>query len=273
MVKLLRFGRLGAGHIPIIFGIVFSITLGFTYCLSVYYDNVDPWLPYISSSGDERPESCIFSFLLNICAFMCMLIIYLRYKLITQLNREQDDFLKKINELTFSIGMIASLSMMIVANFQQTAEWTIHITAAVICFSSSVVYMCMDAFVTRYMYPTFNGNSIANVRIVLSIIAVISLVCAIGFGFAASAKYHSVYPDKPTPRPWDQRKEFQPGYNIHCVSAFFEWFLAFLIMLHIVSFTRDFEIIHVRLIVEALVSHLDHEPIWTSSDDLATRIC
>ncbi|CEF69237.1 Frag1/DRAM/Sfk1 family-containing protein [Strongyloides ratti] len=268
MVKILRMGRIGAAHIPISFGILLSATLGITYCLSVYNHDVDYWLPYISSSGDARPESCIFSFLLNISAVLCLLNLYLRYMLVAQLNRELDVFLKIINRIAFTMGVIAGVSMLIVANFQQTAQWTIHITAAVICFTSAVIYMCIDSFVTMYMYPTYNNKKIALIRIGIASAGVISLILAISFGFAASIKFHSVYPDEDIPRPWSNRKYYTPGYGLHCVSAFFEWLLALIIMFYIISFSRDFESIHVKLTVEALVSHLDHEVIWASSDDL-----
>uniref|UniRef100_A0A0K0FPT7 DNA damage-regulated autophagy modulator protein 2 n=1 Tax=Strongyloides venezuelensis TaxID=75913 RepID=A0A0K0FPT7_STRVS len=272
MVKILRMGRIGAGHIPVIFGILLSLTLGVTYCLSVYFDDVDYWLPYISSSGDARPESCIFSFLLNITAVLCILNLYLRYMLVAQLNRELDLFLKKINRINFTFGMVAGFSMLIVANFQQTAQWTIHITAAVICFTSSVIYMCIDSFITLYMYPTYNNKKIAYIRIGIAITGIIALALAIIFGFAASIKFHSVYPDKEIPKPWSRRKILMPGYDLHCISAFFEWLLAVIIMAYVISFSRDFESIHVKLTVEALVSHLDHEVIWASSDDLTRTV-
>lgn len=47
--------------------------------LAVWQGDVDPVFPYISSSGDHRPESCFFSMMLNLCSFLIMLIIYLRY--------------------------------------------------------------------------------------------------------------------------------------------------------------------------------------------------
>lgn len=188
--------------------------------------------------------------------------------LVAQLNRELDIFLKIVNRIAFTFGIIAGFSMLIVANFQQTAEWTIHIFAAVVCFTSAVIYMCIDSFVTMYMYPTYNNKRIALIRIGIATAGVISLLLAIIFGFAASIKFHSEFPDQDIPKPWSQKKYYTPGYNLHCISALFEWLLALIIMIYVISFSRDFESLHVKLTVEALVNHLDHEFIWASSDDL-----
>uniref|UniRef100_A0AC35U2G0 DNA damage-regulated autophagy modulator protein 2 n=1 Tax=Rhabditophanes sp. KR3021 TaxID=114890 RepID=A0AC35U2G0_9BILA len=258
MVKILRLGNLGAGHLPIFFGILFTINLGFTYCMAVYNGDTDPLLPYISSVGDARPESCIFSLFMNICGALCILIIYLRYMLVAQLNREHDMWLKSVNRISFSFGLVAGVAMLIVGNFQETADWTVHIFAAVLCFTSATIYMCVDAFITKYMHPTYNNKRIANYRMLIASISVISLLSAIILGFAASRRFHDTYPDRDIPRPWNN-KYFTPGYTLHCWSAMFEWVLAVLIMIYIISFSRDFETIHVKLRVESLVSHLDDD--------------
>lgn len=57
---------------------IISRISGVTYCFSVSRGDVDPVFPYISASGNTRPESCLFSLLLNFCAFLSFLLVYLR---------------------------------------------------------------------------------------------------------------------------------------------------------------------------------------------------
>lgn len=40
------------------------------YIISVNDDHVKPFLPYISDTGGKVPESCIFSLLLSLAAFL-----------------------------------------------------------------------------------------------------------------------------------------------------------------------------------------------------------
>lgn len=65
---MLHCGRLNAGHLPVVVAILSTITFAVTYTMAVYRGDVDPVLPYISDTADARPESCIFSQLLNITA-------------------------------------------------------------------------------------------------------------------------------------------------------------------------------------------------------------
>jgi hypothetical protein len=59
---------LNSGHLPVVVAMLAAATFGGTYTMAVYRHDVDPLLPYISATGNERPESCIFSQLLNLTA-------------------------------------------------------------------------------------------------------------------------------------------------------------------------------------------------------------
>ncbi|TMS36557.1 hypothetical protein L596_003696 [Steinernema carpocapsae] len=156
---MLQWGRLGAGHIPVIFSILFTFMLGATYVVAVWHKDVDPVFPYISSSGDQRPESCVFSLLLNFCAILTALIIYLRYGLVKELNRNFHQNTTRLNNLSLYVGLLSSCGMFIVANFQETAVIQIHMGGAIVCFGGSCLYMLMQAAITWLMYPTFVSRS------------------------------------------------------------------------------------------------------------------
>uniref|UniRef100_A0A1I7XXX6 DNA damage-regulated autophagy modulator protein 2 n=1 Tax=Steinernema glaseri TaxID=37863 RepID=A0A1I7XXX6_9BILA len=264
---MLQCGKLGAGHIPVVFGILFTFMLGTTYVFAVWHRDVDPVFPYISSSGDQRPESCIFSLLLNFCAFLIALIIYLRFGLVKELNRDFHLSTNRLNILALWVGITSSMGMFLVANFQETAVIQIHMTGAIICFGGSCVYMLLHAAITWFMYPTFVNRPIAFLRTGLAVVASTLFVISLSCGILAAHKFHAAFPDKPTPRPWSGDPD-QPGFELHCISAVAEWALAIVNMLYILSYSRDFEKIRVQLRVQPLVFHLGQSPLYNSLEDL-----
>ncbi|CAD5221984.1 unnamed protein product [Bursaphelenchus xylophilus] len=266
-MRLLQVGRLGAGHLPVLFAIVFTAMLGATYCFAVYHGDVDPVFPYISANGDNRPESCVFSMLLNLCALLSIVIVHLRYSLIAELNRSSNLFLKRLNGLALYLGTFGGIGMFIVANFQETAVVKVHLFGAFTCFGFGGLYMVLQAIISHLMCPLFAGRRAANIRSVLAGFSVVSFFVAVYYGVAAANEFHKFHPNDPTPRPWSH-KQMHEGYELHCVSALAEWILALLNMAFILSFSRDFEKIRVDLRVNPLVGHLDQSPIWRSESDL-----
>ncbi|KAI1731977.1 frag1/DRAM/Sfk1 family domain-containing protein [Ditylenchus destructor] len=269
-MRLLQLGQLGAAHLPIAFAIVFTAMLGFTYTFSVWRGDVDPVFPYISASGDNRPESCVFSMLLNICSALSMLVVFLRYSLVVELNRSSDLILKQFNRLSLYAGLLGAVGMSIVANFQETAVIQMHLFGAFLCFGSGCIYMLSQTWVSYRMYPLFAGMRIAKIRAVISVASTVMFVLALGFGITAANTFHRHFPDLPTPRPWSHKLVPMPGYDLHCISAAAEWTLAILNMCFLLSFSREFEKIRCQLGVQPLVSHLDQSPLWASVADLTS---
>uniref|UniRef100_A0A183CBA9 DNA damage-regulated autophagy modulator protein 2 n=1 Tax=Globodera pallida TaxID=36090 RepID=A0A183CBA9_GLOPA len=261
-MRILQMKRLGAGHLPVFFAICFVTMLGCTYAVSVWRGDIDPVFPYISASGDARPESCIFSMMLSVCSFFSVLLIILRYSLVVELNRSSDLKLKAVNRLAFYVGISSGVGMFIVANFQETAVVQVHLFGAFLCFGSGCVYMLLQSWVTYRMSPLFNGPQIAHIRLAIALAGTISFATAFSFGLMAANTFHYYYPDRPTPRPWTRKHGLLPGYDLHCISAIAEWTLALLKMAFLLSYSREFEKIRVELGVQPLVSHLDQSPIW-----------
>jgi len=268
-MRILQMGRLGSGHLPVAFAIIFTFMLGITYVTSVWRGDVDPVFPYISASGDTRPESCVFSMLLNLCSFLSLLVCYLRYSLVVELNRGSDAILEKMNEVTLYFGALGAFGMFIVANFQETALIYIHLFGAILCFGTGVLFMAGTAACSYRMHPIFSNQRIAHVRAAMAAVGVVLFFTSLVCGIWAGRVFHSVFPDLPTPRPWSRKLVPMPGYELHCVSALAEWLLACLNMCFILSFSREFEKIRVQLGVQPLVSHLDQSPLWHSINDLS----
>ncbi|VDK42676.1 unnamed protein product [Anisakis simplex] len=257
---MLQLGNLGAGHLPVFLAMLGTLMLGSTYVVAVYRGDVDPLFPYISAEGDRRPESCLFSMMLNLSSFLTMLIIYLRYSLVSELNRSSDLCLKRINELSLVAGLIGAVGMFCVANFQETALLIVHWTSAFVCFGSGCIYMLIQSYITIHMYPLYANRHIGFVRSFIALIAVISFCTGTLF-------FIDSYPHR-YPRMMSLI-QFDEGYDLHCISAVSEWVLAISNFVFLLSYSRDFEKIQVELGVQPLVAHLDQSPLWRSATDLS----
>ncbi|KAF7639625.1 hypothetical protein Mgra_00000950 [Meloidogyne graminicola] len=261
---LLQMGGIGAGHLPVLFSINFVLMLVITYIFSVWRGDVDPVFPYISASGDSRPESCLFSMFLNISSFFIALIVILRYHLIAELINQNSDFEKQIlfitNRFSLFSGLLGGLGMFIVANFQETAVVKVHLIGALLSFGSGCIYMLIQSFIVYKMFPKFVGKRIVYIRLIIAITSTFCFFIAFFLGLSASLTFHSYYPDLPTPRPWNRKFSPMPGYNLHCFSAIAEWILAILHMSFLLSFSREFEKIQVEFKVKTIVQHLDYSP-------------
>ncbi|KAJ1359312.1 hypothetical protein KIN20_018005 [Parelaphostrongylus tenuis] len=264
---MLQCGILGAAHLPIVLGILFTINLVTTYIMAVLRSDVEAIFPYVSATADHRPESCFFSLLLNICAILLMVVMYLRYSLIAVLIRDSDKIMDMGNLTSFCVGMVGGFAMLIVANFQETAIIGVHLLAACICFGSGCVYTILQSWITLRMHPLYTNRRIGVIRAIIAAIATASFIIAISCGTYAAHEFHRYYPNLPTPRPWN-RKVWQPGYNFHVMSALAEWIMAVAHVSFILTYARDFEKIRVSLYIESLVSHLDHSPLVRSLNDM-----
>ncbi|KHJ98660.1 hypothetical protein OESDEN_01352 [Oesophagostomum dentatum] len=295
---MLQCGALGASHLPIIFGILFSINLG-QNC-------------YISSTAmnqayfDVQETAVITVHLLAAllcfgsgCLYMIMQswITVRMYPVYT--NRRIGiirSCIAAVSTVAFCVGMLQcgalgashlpiifgilfsinlgqncyiSSTAVNQAYFdvQETAVITVHLLAALLCFGSGCLYMIMQSWITVRMYPVYTNRRIGIIRSCIAAVSTVAFCVAVGFGFYAAHIFHLYYPDLPTPRPWN-RKLWQPGYDYHVVSAIAEWVTAIMHVFFIVSYSRDFEKLRVSLYVESLVTHLDHSPILRSINDL-----
>ncbi|XP_047727701.1 DNA damage-regulated autophagy modulator protein 2 isoform X2 [Prionailurus viverrinus] len=114
----------------------------FSYIIAITLHHVDPALPYISDTGTLPPEKCLFGAMLNIAAVLCIATIYVRYKQVHALNPEENRIIR-INKAGLVLGLLSCFGLSIVANFQKTDFFPVHICGAVLTFvltSSSLLH-------------------------------------------------------------------------------------------------------------------------------------
>lgn len=74
------------------------------------------------------------------------LIVFVRYAQIKELlvSYQFSSFWRKLNFIAFIIGMISTLGMTMVANFQESAMLRVHLTGAVLCFGGATFYLILQ---------------------------------------------------------------------------------------------------------------------------------
>lgn len=245
----------GVGHFPVLMVLLTLVTLLLTYFMAVNRKDVDPIFPYISDAGAQRPESCVFGQLLNFGAFLSVVTVYLRYRLIGELSRDSDSILSKLNNASFLFGILSSLGMSIVANFQISSAILPHLIGAFTCFISGIIYMWSQVVLSYRMYPLYNGVKICRYRTFLASLSLICFVVCVTTGFIASHEFRQKYPDAVPPLHWKNKTD--PGYDLHLISALCEWILTVTSAFFLLTYAGDFEKLRVFVGVEPLVNHLD----------------
>ncbi|XP_033751848.1 DNA damage-regulated autophagy modulator protein 2-like isoform X2 [Pecten maximus] len=243
----------GLGYLPIALVLVSCGTFIGSYVIAVLKKDIAAYFPYISDTGTKPPESCIFGQFLNIAATIAFCTMYIRYKLVESLTGHEDGRLRRLNKAGLVLGILSSLGLSIVANFQETVVEPVHLTGASLVLGCGVLYEFLQTFLTYHMYPEFNGQFIARVRLVLSVISAVSMVTA--FTSAGISRYQTDTKDK---LHW---KPSEKGFDAHIVSTISEWITAVLFLFFFFTYVRDFQKVRVEVNAKLCVRHLDEQPL------------
>ncbi|XP_021349475.1 DNA damage-regulated autophagy modulator protein 2-like isoform X2 [Mizuhopecten yessoensis] len=242
----------GLGYLPICLVLVSFGTFIGSYIIAILKHDVAIYFPYISDTGTKPPESCIFGQFLNIAATLAFCTMYVRYKLVASLTGNEDTKLRRLNNAGLVLGTLSSLGLSIVANFQETVVEPVHLTGASLVLGCGVVYEFVQTYVTYQMHPDFNGQFIARIRLLISVISAIGMVMA--FTSAGISRYQTDTKDK---LHW---KPDEKGFTAHIVSTMSEWVTAAFFLFYFFTYVRDFQKVNVQVKAELRVRHLDEHP-------------
>ncbi|KAL5502284.1 hypothetical protein EMCRGX_G009030 [Ephydatia muelleri] len=73
-------GFLGVEFMLVIFAVIMALGFLTTYIVAVQNNHVTPYLPYISDTGRNPPESCIFTIICSVSSFFLCLIVYVSFR-------------------------------------------------------------------------------------------------------------------------------------------------------------------------------------------------
>ena len=123
-----------------------------------------------------------------------------RYKQIEQFYRDypspQSSRIMSINWISLWVGCISAFGLSIVANFQETNVFRVHMTGAMMCFGFGVVYAWLQTVMSFKMIPHVNSHRVAIVRLLLAMIMTVTFMTSSVCGPMAFKQFHGRDPRK-----------------------------------------------------------------------------
>lgn len=243
----------GLSYLPVFLVITSFATFIVSYIIAILRKDVFPLFPYISDTGTHPPESCIFGQFLNISAALGIATMYVRYKLVSQICIGENRKLVYLNRAGLVVGILSSLGLSMVANFQETNVEVVHVTGAAMVLGFGVVYSFIQTALSYHMHPDYNGLKICRIRLLISFIAFIAMVITIVSAIISRIQVND-HVDK---RKWKPEDE---GFEAHIVSTISEWVTSVAFLLFFYTFIRDFQKVKIGMVATVLVRHLDVDP-------------
>ncbi|XP_024232977.1 DNA damage-regulated autophagy modulator protein 1 [Oncorhynchus tshawytscha] len=227
----------GICFLPISLVIMSSSTFIVSYLIALFEHDVDVIFPYISDTGAEPPESCVFGLMTVITAFAGMATMYARYKFVEKLNEKVGGVSPALNQGAFWIGMLSCLGMCFVATFQETTITAVHDAGALLFFVSGVLYTILQSIISYKAFPYGCSLALCRVRTGMATIAFLAVfptvVCAV---FVTQTTLH--------------RKTEDEDNVFHLVSAVSEWIVAFSFIFFFFTYIHDFKKFTLKLRIQ-----------------------
>ncbi|XP_051551248.1 DNA damage-regulated autophagy modulator protein 2b [Myxocyprinus asiaticus] len=241
--------------LPVALVIWTAATFIFAYITAVILRHVDPLVPYISDTGTVAPERCVFGIMLNVSAFLGVATMYVRYKQLQALMDEYDTRLNRLNLLGFVLGCGSSLGMCVVANFQKTTLFSMHLVGAVLTFGVGALYIFVQTLLSYLMQPHVHSKTMFWTRLSVGIWTSASIISM----FVSSVIMYSSLPGVEVNKKlhWTPG---EPGFTAHIISTISEWSLALSFVSFFFTYIRDFKKINLRADVLLHCNHLYDSP-------------
>ncbi|XP_055495220.1 transmembrane protein 150C isoform X1 [Leucoraja erinacea] len=140
--------------------------------------------PFISVAGDSPPESCIFSQIMNMTAFLVTIIGVLRYSQLKVKVKQP-----WLNILGLISTFLSSFGMTLVANFQLSNNTVTHNVGALITFGFAILTCWIQTSLTFEVKINKEARFLGIIRFLLS--AVITLTFIVYLVLAAQRSFFS----------------------------------------------------------------------------------
>ncbi|XP_008313783.1 DNA damage-regulated autophagy modulator protein 1 [Cynoglossus semilaevis] len=221
-----------------------SSTFIVSYLIAVFRHDVDLIFPYISDTGANPPESCIFGLMTFITACAGIATIYARYKFVEKLSEDSPLARPRVNKIAMWLGMLSCLSMCIVATFQETTVVEVHDLGALLFFLSGVLYIIFQSYISHHISPMGSSAAVHRARVAIATLAALAfiptVICAF---FVTQTTLH--------------RNKDDEDYPFHLASAVCEWIVAFSFVCYFLTYIHDFKLftLQVRTEFERFLLH------------------
>lgn len=214
-----------------------SCTFIISYLIALFRHDVDVLFPYISDTGANPPESCIFGLMTFISACAGIGTMYARYKFVDKLSEDSGVVNPKLNKAALGLGMFSCLGMCIVATFQETTLTAVHDVGAFLFFFTGILYLILQTVISSKVSPFGSSKSVFWTRAFITSIATLAffptVICAY---FVKQTELH-------------HHKEDQ-DYPYHVASAVCEWIVAFSFVCFFLTYIHDFKMFTLQVRTE-----------------------
>ncbi|XP_061617661.1 DNA damage-regulated autophagy modulator protein 1 isoform X1 [Phyllopteryx taeniolatus] len=251
----------GSCALPVFLVAWSSSTFIVPYVIALFRRDVDVLFPYISDTGANPPESCIFGLMtfVSACAGKrkanengpkkrklhlraCvpvragMATVYSRFKFVEKLSEAAS---ARLNKTSLVLGMLACLGMCVVATFQETTVTAVHDIGALLFFVSGILYVLLQSVISYQAFPRSSSAAVCRARLAVAVVATLALfptvICAF---FVKQTDLH--------------RDAGSKDYPFHMASAVCEWIVAFSFICFFLTYIDDFKLFTLRVKAELL---------------------
>jgi len=125
-----------------------------------------PDWPTISNTGSFAPESCIFSQIFNLCAFLGYFVALVYHKLVIMKG-----FSSKLNTTIFIVAICCMFGITLVGNFQFVNILEVHFFGAFLAFIGTIV---LEFLVAYQSYRMLQPQWVVILRTMIGVFALIS---------------------------------------------------------------------------------------------------
>eukprot|EP01137_Pigoraptor_chileana_P005854 Opistho-2@49498 len=257
---------LGWGALPIALCVITGASFITTYAIAVGKGDVKAFFPYISDTGSEPPESCIFSLCLNVSGWIALLVMYLRFKQIDVtaqgLTLAESGLMRRRNRRSLAAGCLSVAGLILVANFQDTAVLEVHMIGAVSVFFFGGVYEILNAQLSRSLGHTVDARAQV-ISLVLTYIGMAATVAGAGAAYFLKGK------DLDTMAEIQKWPSSDRGYAAHVTSTAGEWLMGVSFLAFFLSYVRTFKSISLTVDVSSGCARGNNECTNVAAGDSA----
>lgn len=253
--------HVGVGWIPLVFGVVLAGGSLLTFVWAVARGDVTPYMPFVSETGADPPQSGFFSLCLFVAATFGLKCVLVRYQTVRSFNASCSKKMDAMNGAAAILGLVAFLGMAMVASFPVGDVPTVHTVAANVLFYGLLGYQVMQTIITYWMYPLFNGKTIVIIRIMICCFCGLSVILMAAIGAVGK----SIWKEKVRDHPLRMKVPSDEGFRLLVTAATFEWILGLCVVLFFFTYVREFHKVTLEIKADLLVDHLDDEPIFRKS--------
>lgn len=212
-----------------------------TISLAILQNHV--YIPFISDTGTTPPESCLFGQVLNIGALLFTVTTYVRYRQVRFIQAMAEVNLSKFwNNLGLVFGILSSIGLTIVGNFQETSILFIHLIGAGMTFGFGSAYMSVQTAISYFVrnfynkYPEININK----KMIYFKIAV-SVCCCLLIIVAGISILMALVEFKGESIPcWS---ESDGGFTLKLVATVTEWCLTICFLCYLFTSANEYKLI------------------------------